>query len=105
MNTFNQIVTRLKDADLTKYDVTIGETGQSPTAQLANFEMMMELAQKGVPLPPQLFVELAPIPNKDRVMQILAEANQQQADADQRKYDTEIQKTMIAAQSKTPRQS
>ena len=105
MNTFNQIVTRLQDADLTKYDVTIGETGQSPTAQLANFEMMMELAQKGVPLPPQLFVELAPIPNKDRVMQILAEANQQQADADQRKYDTEIQKTMIAAQSKTPRQS
>lgn len=105
MNTFNQIVARLKDADLTKYDVTIGETGQSPTAQLANFEMMMELAQKGVPLPPQLFVELAPIPNKERIMQILSDANQQQADADQRKYDTEIRKTMIAAQSKTPRQS
>ena len=54
-----------------------------------------------MPLPPQLFIELAPIPNKDRVMQILAEANQQQADADQRKYDTEIQKTRIAAQSKS----
>ena len=105
MNTFNQIVTRLQDADLTKYDVTIGETGQSPTAQLANFEMMMELAQKGVPLPPQLFIELAPIPNKERIMQILSEANQQQADAEQKKYDTEIQKTMIAAQSKNqPRQ-
>lgn len=106
MQTFQQIVARLQDADLTKYDVTIGETGQSPTAQLANFEMMMELAQKGVPLPPQLFIELAPIPNKERIMQILSESHQQQADAEQKKYDTEIQKTMIAAQSKNqPRQS
>ena len=32
--------------------------------------------------------------------------DQQQADAEQKKYDTEIQKTMIAAQSKNqPRQS
>jgi len=95
-----QIVTRLKDADLTKYDVTIGETGQSPTAQLANFELMMELAGKGVPLPPALFIELAPIPNKERIMQMLGEASQQQAQAEDKKYETEIRKTMIAAQSK-----
>ena len=102
MQTFMDIQNRLKQADLTLYDVTIGETGQSPTAQLANFEMMVELAGKGVPLPPQLFIELAPIPNKQRITQLLSEANQQQADAEQKKYDTEIQKTMIAAQSKNP---
>lgn len=101
VQTFMEIQSRLKQSDLTQYDVTIGETGQSPTAQLANFEMMVELAGKGVPLPPQLFIELAPIPNKQRISQLLQEANQQQADAEQKKYDTEIQKTMIAAQSKS----
>ena len=62
----------------------------------------VELAGKGVPLPPQLFIELAPIPNKQRISQLLSEANEQQAQAEQKKYDTEIQKTMIAAQSKSP---
>lgn len=102
IQTFIDIQNRLKEADLTLYDVTIGETGQSPTAQLANFEMMVELAGKGVPLPPQLFIELAPIPNKQRISQLLSEANEQQAQAEQKKYDTEIRKTMIAAQSKNP---
>lgn len=97
---WQELQTKLKDADLTRYDVTIGETGQSPTAQLANFEMVVELAGKGVPLPPQLFIELAPIPNKARIIRIMEEANQAQAATDQKKYDTEIQKTQIAAQSK-----
>lgn len=97
---YQHIETKLKDSDLTHYDVTIGETGQSPTAQLANFDMMMELAGKGVQLPPQLFIELAPIPNKARIMQILEQSMQQQAESEQKKYDTEIRKTVIAAESK-----
>lgn len=100
VNLFVQIQQRIADADLTNYDIAVGETGQSPTAQLANFDMMIELAGKGVPLPPQLFIELAPIPNKARILQILDQANQQQAASEQQKYDTEIKKTMIAAQSK-----
>jgi hypothetical protein len=100
MQLMQQIATRLQDADLTLYDITVGETGQSPTAQLANFDMMMELAGKGVPLPPQLFIELAPIPNKARIMQILQQANEAQSQAEDKKYDTEIQKTVIAANAK-----
>lgn len=98
--TLADIQSMLQDADLTRYDVTLGETGQSPTAQLANFEMIVELAGKGVPLPPELFIELAPIPNKARVKEIMAQAQQAQQATDQKKYDTEIQKTQIAAQSK-----
>lgn len=94
------VFTKLKDADLTQYDVTIGETGQSPTAQLANFEMMTELAQKGVVLPPQVYIELAPIPNKARILQMLEQASQTASQAEDKKYDTEITKTQIAAQAK-----
>ena len=92
---------KLKDADLSNYDITIGETGQSPTAQLANFDMMVELAGKGVPIPPMVFIEMAPIPNKQRIIQLLQQASEQDAQAEDKKYDTEIQKTMIAAQSKS----
>jgi hypothetical protein len=101
--TVQEIHARLKDADLSRYDITIGETGQSPTAQLANFELVAELAQKGVALPPEIYIELAPIPNKQRILQMMRQASESAAQAEDKKYDTELQKTMIAAQSKQQR--
>ncbi len=94
------IEARLSDKDMLAYDVEVGEAGATPTTQLANFQLLMEMAGRGVPIPPQALLEVAPIPNKDRIMQYLQQAQQAEMDKENKKYDTEVQKSLIAAQAK-----
>lgn len=91
---------RLQDKDLLAYDVEVGEAGATPTTQLANLQLLMEMAGRGVPIPPQALLEVAPIPNKDRIMQYLQQAQQAEQDSENRKYQTELDKSLIAAQSR-----
>ena len=95
-----ELLAMLQNSDLTKYDITISESPASPTAQLSNFMFLLEMASKGVQIPPIAFFEFAPIPNKEKIIEGLQQAAQQAEAADKRKYDTEIQKSQIAAQSK-----
>lgn len=86
----------LETADLTQYDVIVSESSASPSTMLSNFLLMMELAGKGVQIPPQAILEYAPIPNKEKVMQMLEQQQKQQQESEDKKYQTEIAKTMIA---------
>lgn len=94
------IESRLYDKDLLAYDVEVGEAGATPTTQLANLQLLMEMAGRGVPIPPEALLEVAPIPNKDRILQALQMAKQEQKAAEDKKYDTEIQKSLIAQKGK-----
>jgi len=47
----------LTDSAIGKYDVTIGEGTFNETIQIANFMTLMEMAGKGIPIPPQVLVE------------------------------------------------
>ena len=91
-----ELVALLGNADLTKYDVIVSESPASPSIMLSNFLLMMELAGKGVQIPPQAILEFAPIPQKEKVMKMLEEQMAQQAQQEKMKYDTEIAKTMIS---------
>lgn len=53
-NTFNDV---LNDIDLIKYDISVGENISSETLQLANYSLLTEMAQGGVPIPPEVIVE------------------------------------------------
>lgn len=56
----------LNDAELGKYDVAIGEGPYSETIRMANFLDIKELAQQGVPIPPDVLIELSMIPEGDK---------------------------------------
>lgn len=90
----------LDNADLSKYDVAIGEANSTPTTQMANLQSMMEMARAGVPIPPMALLEMAPIPNKEKIMEMLQQQQQTEADNEKGKQDTEILKTKIANQNK-----
>ena len=47
----------LTDSAIGKYDVTIGEGTFNETIQIANFMTLMEMAGKGIPIPPDVLVE------------------------------------------------
>jgi len=47
----------LNDAGLGKYDVSIGEGPFNETIKFTNFMTLMELVEKGVPIPPDVIIE------------------------------------------------
>ncbi len=54
INVFQMI---LNGVDEGKYNVTIDETNNSPTVKLANYSMLLDMAGKGVPIPPDVLVD------------------------------------------------
>lgn len=96
----DEIIAMLRNNDLTKYDVIVSESASSPSAMMGNFMMLLELAGKGIPIPPEAIMEFAPIPNKNKVLELIQAQQAQQAQMEKMKYDTEINKTLITQQGK-----
>lgn len=84
----------LESADLTQYDVIVSESSSSPSAMMGNFLALLELAGRGVPIPPEAILAYAPIPDKKKVMEALAQSQQREAEAEDKKYNTEIIKSL-----------
>ena len=88
MDTAIQVVNKvLTDSELNKYDVAIGEGPYQETIRMANFMDIKELAQQGVPIPPQSLIETSMLPDaeKKNILRSLA----QQAQIAQAKPATE----------------
>jgi len=85
----------LDTSDLTKYDIIVSESPNSPSAMVGNFLMLMELAGKGISIPPEAILEFAPIPHKDKIIDMIKNAQAETAAQEDKKYQTEIAKTMI----------
>lgn len=92
----------LRDINISDYDVVVGESSASPSAMMGNFLMLMELAGKGVPIPPEAIITFAPTPNKDKILQALEASHAQQQASEEMKYKTEIAKTLIAKKGGQP---
>lgn len=73
----------LNDAELGNYDVSIGEGAYSETVKIANYSMLLDLVEKGFPIPPDVLVEESLLPNssKDKIISALQQASQQQGAA------------------------
>lgn len=54
MNVFQLV---LNGVDEGKYNVVIDETNNSPTVKMANYSMLLDMAGKGVPIPPDVLVD------------------------------------------------
>ena len=93
---FLEMSRRLQDADLLAYDVAVGESGASATTQLANLQLMLQMQQNGVPIPPEALLATAAVPGKEKIMRAIEQSKQEAVAAENRKYSTEILKTQIA---------
>lgn len=93
-----ELVALLENVDLTKYDVSVGESAASPTVRLANYTMLTEMAGKGLPIPPDMVIEASPMPDemKQKAMKSLQASQQAAREAEDKKYQMEIGKTAIA---------
>lgn len=63
----------LNDAEMGKYDIAVGEGAYQDTIAMANFMDLKELAQQGIPIPPQDLITESQLPDasKKRMIQNL----------------------------------
>lgn len=96
--TEDEIVEILSRADIDKFDVVVVESAASPTVKLATYMMLQEMAKSGQPIPPDVIVELAPLPAeyKQKILASIAAQQEQAATGQSETSKTEIQKTLIA---------
>lgn len=94
-----EIMELLKTVDLSEHDVIVSESPSSPSALMGNFLMLLELAGKGIQIPPQAIMEFAPLPNKEKILRMIREQMDAQQAMEQQKFDTEIKKTLIAKEA------
>ena len=66
----------LNDSEFGKYDVSVGEGPLSETVRLSNFLALTDLAQQGVPIPPNVLIEMSLIPENEK-KKILAQMEAQ----------------------------
>ena len=93
----------LTDADLTQYDVFIEDAPDSPSTMVANFYVLADLAGKGVPIPPEILVEMAqniPETKKARILEAISQQRQSQQQAEQAKQESEVQKAQEAKEGR-----
>lgn len=97
-----QIKKLLQTVDLTEHDIIVSDAADSPSAMMGAYLMLLETARSGAPIPPDIFIELSPLPDnlKAKLMASLQAAQQAEAQKDQMKYGTEIKKAQIAQQGK-----
>lgn len=88
----------LNTTDLELYDVEVTESTWSPSMRLSTFMLLSELAKGGQPIPPEALLEFADMPGdvRNKLISMMTQQGQAQAQAEQAKADAEIQKTLIA---------
>lgn len=92
------IMALLETVDLTDHDIIVSDAPDSPSAMMGAYLMMLETARTGAAVPPDMFINLSPLPEalKMQMLESLKAQQQQQVQSDQMKYSTEIEKTKIA---------
>lgn len=95
-----ELLTLLETDDLSKYDVVVGENQSSPTVRQTTFLMWAELASQGVPVPPEYLADLSDAPDKEKLIEGIKQMQQAAQASEDRKYQTELLKTVISKQGK-----
>ncbi len=89
----------LENADLTKYDVVVGESAYSPTNRQANFIIWLEAAKTGVPVPPSILYDLSDLPDKEKAKQAVAQMMAEQKSEAEKTRQVELAKSGVNPQT------
>lgn len=79
----NQLYKAMKSFAVGHYGYKIDAKPNMPTMRLANLEILMQLAQAGLPIPMDVIIEQSDIPNKDEIVQRIREEAQRAAQMQQ----------------------
>lgn len=66
-------------------DIIVDEGVDTPTIAAEQFSELVQLAQSGIPIPPAVLIEASSLRNKDQLLQMLEQAQQQDPMAEQMK--------------------
>jgi len=66
-----------------EYDLTVTDSEDSETIRQETFEALMTMAEKGLPIPPDVIMEFTPLSNKAEIQKRIQAFQQQQAAAAQ----------------------
>ena len=61
-----------------RYGVKVSKGQSAPTVRMAQFEQLMELAEKGLPIPPEYLIEMSDVPHKEEIIEDLKAQEQMQ---------------------------
>jgi len=86
------ILRLLSTRDLSEYDIQIGEQNFSVTAKEAQFSMWLEAARNGLPVPPELLMELSSLPNKSKYLRIMQENQARIQEMEEKKLAADLAK-------------
>ena len=101
-NDMDEIRELLEKADLTKYDVAVGESSNNPTTKHGNFLTWAELSKTHPDtIPLELLVALSDIPDKDKWLKAIGARQEEIQQENEATRQTEIVKTQIANQGRT----
>lgn len=84
--------------DINELDLAVEISSDSPTSRSANFSMLLELIKYGMPLPPDVIINASDLPNKDEILGIMQGQAQAAAAAEDKKYQTELDKVALSKQ-------
>ena len=92
-------------------DIIIDDAPDYVTLRQENFEQLNEMAQAGVPIPPELLIEASSLRDKPRILQQMRESQQQAAQAEQAAQEqrnmmeqAELEGTLVHRQAQAERQ-
>ncbi len=94
-NTGEEVI--LNNVALGKYDVIIEEVPDTINLQSEQFQSLVQLATSGIPIPPDLIIEASTLPNKERLLESVRGAMQQQEQAQAAEKLMELQGQMPQA--------
>ena len=99
-----EIVELLSQADVEEYDVSVAEISYSPTMRMAIFGLLSDLASKGSPIPPEVLIKFAGLPQdvETQVVEGIQQQNEMMAQGESEKANAEIAKTVIAKTGMVP---
>ena len=100
-----ELISMLDNFEIMDYDLVVAESSYAPTTRLANYMILQQLFANNPNAPFAELLELVPFldkKTKDKIRAGMQQQAQAQQQADQMKYQTEIQKTMIAKGDNQP---
>lgn len=84
-------------------DISVDEAPDMVTLRQEQFEQLTQMAQAGIPIPPELIIEASSLRDKPRVLQAMQQAQQAAGQAEQAKTQIEGVKAQADAQGKQAR--
>ena len=88
----NELMRIWNDADLFDYDLEISDAQHTDTFRELSFMLLSEMAQQGVPIPPDEIIANSPLPNKQRIIGKIQEQQQAAMQQEQMRTDAEMMK-------------